>query len=309
MEPIDEMQEIQTEWNIYIKNPGEKKSLMTSDFFKLPNKGAHGIKGRYLHLQEKVPIHSHEHYEFEYIVRGEMENNINGVSISMQPGDFYLIGTNDYHEVIPKEGGVVKLSLFFYLPATDVNVRQLLESNRCPIVGTIPEEDRAVFEGLIRQVYSSENYQIFEYTDTVSLSALLALHIAYRSAPYSPDGKKLSSGYMQTALHYILAHYNEPITLQSVSKILNLSPNYFCRLFTTQMKTSFHEYLIDVRIQKAKNLLIFYPKKSITQIALEVGYESYSGFYRCFADNVGLSPKEFRQQNKIQEKIDLLKTI
>ena len=282
--------------NKLIKNPGDKYRLMSSDFFNRPDKGDHGIKARQIHLQQQVFLHSHEHYEMEYILEGEMVNSINGTKIVMRPGDFYLLSTNDYHEVIPRRGGVHKLSMFFYLPATDGSVRQFLESSRCPVVGTIPEVDRPAFESLIRQIYETENYRVFDHTDTVSLSALLALHIAYRSNPYSPDGKKLTTGYMQTALQYILSHYNEPLTLDSVAKILGLSSNYFCRLFASQMKISFLDYLSDVRVQKAKNLLIFDSQKSIMQIALEVGFESYSSFYRCFSRIVGVSPKEFRKQ-------------
>ncbi|MBR4874104.1 MAG: helix-turn-helix domain-containing protein [Clostridia bacterium] len=299
---MNEIREKEIKSNKLIKNPGDKHSLMTSDFFNRPDKGAHGIKGRQIHLTKQVFLHSHEHYEMEYILEGEMVNYINGTKVVMKPGDFYLLGTNDYHEVIPRNNSVHKLSMFFYLPATDSAVKQFLESSRCPIVGTIPEIDRPAFEALFRQVYETENYRVFEHTDSVSLAALLALHIAYRSNPSFPGGKKPSTGYIQTALRYILSHYQEPLTLDSVAKFLGLSPTYFCRLFASQMEVSFLDYLSDVRIQKAKSLLIFDPQKSITQIALEVGFESYSSFYRCFLNIIGVSPKEFRSQKQKKQK-------
>ena len=295
---MNEIKEKQIKDNKVIKNPGDKQSILTSDFFNRPDKGDHGIKARQIHLTKPVYLHSHEHYEFEYILEGGMINCINGTRIIMEPGEFYLLSPNDYHEVTPKKDGVHKLSMFFYLPATDSAIKQFLESNTCPVVGTIPEVDRPMFEALFRQIYETENYRVFEHTDTVSLSALLALHIAYRSAPYSPAGKKMSTDYIQTALRYILSHYQEPLSLDSVSKILGLTPSYFCNLFSSQMKVSFLDYLADVRIQKATNLLIFEPRKSITQIALEVGFDSYSSFYRYFLRIVGVSPKEFRKQRQ-----------
>lgn len=295
---MKEIKEKQIKNNKILKNPGDKRTLLTSDFFNLPDKGDHGIKARQVYLTKPVYLHSHEHYEFEYVLEGGMLNCINGTRIIMEPGEFYLLSPNDYHEITPKKDGVHKLSMFFYLPATDSAVRQFLESNPCPVVGTIPEIDRPAFESLFRQIYQTENYRVSENTDTVSLSALLALHIAYRSNPYSPDRKKVSTGYMQTALRYILEHYQEPLSLDSVSKVLGLTPTYFCYLFSSQMKISFLDYLADIRIQKAKSLLLFDSQKSITQIALNVGFESYSSFYRYFLRIVGVSPKEFRERQQ-----------
>ena len=70
--------------NKLIKNPGEKRPMMTSSFFNRPDKGAHGIKAREVYLDRQVFTHGHEHYELEYILEGEMVNVINGTKIVMK---------------------------------------------------------------------------------------------------------------------------------------------------------------------------------------------------------------------------------
>ena len=219
----------------------------------------------------------------------------------MEPGDFYLLSSNDYHRIHLSSHKVTLLSIFFHLPETDSEITSLLKSNPCPVVGTIPPEDRLLFEQLIKQIYEAENFSLDDDNDTISLSALLALHIAYRSKPNPLSDNKLTDNYLQRALHYILAHYNEPLTLDLVAKEIGLSYNYFCSMFSSQVGCSFLEYLNNLRVQKAQNMLIYDHQKSVTGIALEVGFGSYSNFYRSFLRTVGLSPKDYRaQKNKVE---------
>lgn len=63
------------------------------------------------------------------------------------------------------------------------------------------------------------------------------------------------------------------------------------------MGKNFIEYLTDVRMEKAKELLRN-SSKSIKEICLEVGYADSSYFSRIFKKNVGVSPKEYKEENR-----------
>lgn len=94
------------------------------------------------------------------------------------------------------------------------------------------------------------------------------------------------------ALHYIEKNYNKDIGLKGVAGYVNLSPNYFSTLFKKEMGQSFVDYMMYLKIEKAKELLktnmLFY------QIAEEVGFAEETYFSKMFKLKTGLSPREWK---------------
>ncbi|MBL8026260.1 MAG: helix-turn-helix transcriptional regulator [Fibrobacteres bacterium] len=92
---------------------------------------------------------------------------------------------------------------------------------------------------------------------------------------------------------YLEANFNKPITLDDLSKKANLSKNHFCAIYKKYLKISPIEYLIDLRIEYAKELL-----KNIdltmAQISQTVGYEDEFYFSRIFKKRQGISPAKYR---------------
>lgn len=92
---------------------------------------------------------------------------------------------------------------------------------------------------------------------------------------------------------YIETHYAEKIALSSMAEYSGLSECYFSSLFKSKTGKNFYDYLSDVRIQKAKELLISRPQDKIYEIGNQVGYEEIITFNRNFKKIVGVSPREF----------------
>ena len=80
--------------------------------------------------------------------------------------------------------------------------------------------------------------------------------------------------------------------LDEVSKELQISPYYFSKLFKKRTGSNFIEYVTNVRIEKAKELLTG-SNKNIKEISMEVGYSDANYFSRAFKKNVGISPTEY----------------
>ncbi len=95
------------------------------------------------------------------------------------------------------------------------------------------------------------------------------------------------------ATDYILKHYDEPLSIQSLSEHLHISASYFSALFLKQMNIGFQEYLTRVRMEEAKTLLTAteYP---LNQIALSVGYSDQSSFTKAFKRITGITPHQMR---------------
>ncbi|HIU76027.1 MAG TPA: response regulator [Candidatus Pelethocola excrementipullorum] len=92
---------------------------------------------------------------------------------------------------------------------------------------------------------------------------------------------------------YVDQHYAEEISRSNLSDILYLDSDYASRLFKKEMGISFGNYLIQKRIETAKNLLLT-TVLPVNTVADNVGYGNYSYFIRLFKKTTGMTPIEFR---------------
>lgn len=97
------------------------------------------------------------------------------------------------------------------------------------------------------------------------------------------------------AIEYIKRHYNEEISLNQLAGLVNLSPNYFSTLFKRELDLNFSEYIINYRIEKAKELLLGTRLLSY-EISQRVGFMDGAYFSRTFKKATGLTPNEYRKK-------------
>ncbi len=107
---------------------------------------------------------------------------------------------------------------------------------------------------------------------------------------------------LQDAREYIDAHYlDDAISLNTVANRVNLSPSYFSSIFRKGMNRTFVEYLTDIRLEKARELLMCSHLNS-TEIAYRVGYKDPHYFGYLFKKSVGCTPREYRTRSGGSEK-------
>jgi Response regulator containing CheY-like receiver domain and AraC-type DNA-binding domain len=108
-----------------------------------------------------------------------------------------------------------------------------------------------------------------------------------------------SRGNMEKAKSYITDHYADDLSLEIVAEYVQLNPHYFSKLFHERCGTTFVDYLTQVRISKAKDILAADLEQSLKEISIKVGYRDPNYFSRVFKKMTGLSPSEFRQTHSI----------
>jgi two-component system response regulator YesN len=99
---------------------------------------------------------------------------------------------------------------------------------------------------------------------------------------------------VRTAIQFMEENYQQQITLESIADILHLSPNYFSRIFKTEMGIGFNEYLNNIRMDKAKKLLKE-SQYSIGEIAEMTGYSNPKYFSKVFSKMFGIRPIKYRK--------------
>lgn len=101
---------------------------------------------------------------------------------------------------------------------------------------------------------------------------------------------------IQEVCHYICNYYNEPITLEQMAKIAYMSPTYFSKKFKRVTGFGLKEYLNNIRIKMATNMLVE-TQYSITEIAAYCGYNDSNYFGDVFKKIVGVSPIKYRKEH------------
>lgn len=96
-------------------------------------------------------------------------------------------------------------------------------------------------------------------------------------------------------MSYINANLSEKITLDSICDKYHISKYYLCHFFKKTTNMSIMNYILNQRISMAKNLMI-HSDKSISEIAVESGFSTFSYFSRTFKKIEDISPRDFRNK-------------
>lgn len=151
------------------------------------------------------------------------------------------------------------------------------------------------FKDLLTQIMKLPNNIDFAQNSSILLYSLL---LKFKSEISSSS---LNPGRFQKAHNYILNHFREPIELSYLATLSNVSSEHFCRAFKSIYHFTPFEYIINLRIQEAKKMLV-YTDSNIGKISRSVGYNSQSHFIQEFKKYEKLTPLEFR---KLHQSSDL----
>ena len=104
-----------------------------------------------------------------------------------------------------------------------------------------------------------------------------------------------SHGLLEKINSYIYAHMNRQFNIRSMADDLGYSPNYLGSVFKAKFFITLEEYIKNLRIDRAKNLLSG-TDRQIGEIAQELGFSSLYSFSNCFRKSTGMAPKIYRRK-------------
>ena len=150
----------------------------------------------------------------------------------------------------------------------------------------------------INQTVSYEH--IMDASDIKELKDV-SMKMLYNSIEIVNSKQNLSSkNFIEQSIVYMKKHYNEDISLERVADRLFLNQTYFSRLFKQYIGNTFTDYLIELRMEKAKELLETGKYKAY-EVSQLVGYRSEKYFFRIFKQYTGSSPAEYYRGKKYNE--------
>lgn len=126
-----------------------------------------------------------------------------------------------------------------------------------------------------------------------SLVNLLTVHLLrnYTSSFQVPQApQRLTPQQIRQAIDYLHAHLAQDISLDWLAQSVNLSPSHLRRLFKQVTGLAPHQYLLQLRVNRAKELLLT-GSFSVGEVAAEVGFADQSHLHRHFKRVFGVTPK------------------
>ena len=141
--------------------------------------------------------------------------------------------------------------------------------------------------------YHSKVLTLQQHDAFIKLLQVFARHLSILFEHEVQAPAETESPVIRKARKFIGEHQQEDLHVGEVARQLNMRGFYFCKVFRKATGLTFTEYLTQVRVTKAKNLLQN-PHTRIAEVAFESGFQSITHFNRSFRKLEGRSPKQYR---------------
>lgn len=263
------------------------------------------------------PAHFHTHCEIMYVLDGEVDVMVDGVTYKAMRDEAIFIAPHQIHSF--KSSHMISIFILFVELATfnDYAERMAESLPSSPIVHLeLPEEIETVRAVLhyLWGLFQSPHAHVSQRPKLKPERVLTARSMAKAAIAIFMDhiewAKKQSvtPDIMRQILEYCAEHYKTDISIQSVADALEVSPHAVTRIFTANFHQNFRKYINSLRIDEAAHKLIS-SADSITQIAFSVGFDTLRTFNRAFLAERNVTPSEYRRmfspgeftENEIQE--------
>jgi AraC-like DNA-binding protein len=270
-----------------------------SDF---PNIGTFPFHLSINRVDQHFPSHRHDFLEFSMVIEGSGYETVNGQAHPMKVGTFTLLLPYQVHEITANPGSpLVLINCMFGMELLGDPAERLLLSDHNPFLThyDLSAEQSEIMKqklhGMLREYeHSTDIWQPLLLKG--ELQRILAfLHRLQPSSSLQPNMTSLPS---KTALpwailRYIYTRYRDPLTLEQIGAHFHCHPSRVTQILSQHLGVTFVVLLQETRIRHACSLLSTTEMK-VTDIAFEVGYESFASFSRNFLKQVGISPTAYR---------------
>ncbi len=256
-----------------------------------------------------VYLHTHDYFELFYVMSGQCRQRITDETMTLREGDMCFIAPYTQHSLEVFDDSIIiniyiRISTFddiFFNILRSKNILSLFFMNS---LYTSQHMDYLLFhtqgdEDIYTEILSMMMEQMAddEYTNRIIYNLLSVFFTKLvrkygKTADYSEEHKSMDSN-LQELISYIYDHYRT-VTLNELAEHFHFTTAYCSRLIKKHTGRNFKDLLKDIRLRKAKNMLLTTNAK-ISDISCRLGYENKESFNRLFKQHYGISPGAYRE--------------
>ena len=236
----------------------------------------------YTYANFGYPAHIHKNFELIYVIDKEVILTVNGRVEHVPAGAYALILPNQVHSIEYSKGARAWIAVFStqFIPHFANRVE-----NHEGVCSTFRCSDSV-------DEFLKENLIFSEGSITMKKACFYAACDQYLKCVPLQEKKAKNNELICNIIDYIENHFKEKLSLQSVSAEFGYEYHYVSRILNQQYNINFtnlvNEYRIDCAIDMLENT-----EKSITDIAMESGFQSLRNFNHVFKQITGKSPLEY----------------
>ena len=255
--------------------------------------------------------HRHTSFEIALFKKGRGTYRCNNAELDFQEGDIFVFSTNEEHFISNIDEPMLVMNLHFepqyiYSPMQPTQDHSFLKiffdrseqfCNRLPRHHAATDQILRAFGELEDEfIKKSENHDLMIRIKLLSMLVLMSRELGYTN---TQTHKRLSqtkcSEELVSVMNYVNCNFDSEISLERLSQVGNISPNYLCTVFKQLTGMTIWEYVLIRRIDEAKRLLRE-SNESILNIQLMCGFRTSSNFNKAFKKLVGMTPSEYKKQ-------------
>lgn len=258
-----------------------------------------------------VRPHWHEQLEFIKVKRGKVVVTIDENKFKAEEGDLIFINSGQIHIMEPIgddasiEGMIFGKHLISDL-SESYDTRHLyylhisgkIHRNLFSLSHDLWRELNECMEASSNEYYAQDicHEMIIKSCIYRMITAILRYYREQNNVNTAIAMRRVEQHYAQLrpVLDYIETHISESLSLESLSKLIHLSPYHFSRLFKKTTSVTLTDYITSTRIRIAKKLLIE-DKLTVTEIAESTGFHDVSYFGRVFKKEVGMTALQYKK--------------
>ncbi len=248
-------------------------------------------------------LHQHEEIQISYIVNGNGKLLVGDSIHQFSTGDIYVIGSNLPHvfKSIPGQIDAHMITVFFTkksFGAVFFNLPYFKDLGDFFANATggfkITSNQKQIAQQLI-EIQSNQKLKLFisflELIEELSKATTEPLStFIYSKTLSSTEGERL-----QDIFDFVFKNFQQPISLDEIAKMACMTPNAFCRFFKQRTDKTFFQFLIELRVAHACQLLISNKELTVNMIAELSGFNSISNFNKKFKKIKGITPTQYQQ--------------
>ena len=218
-----------------------------------------------------------------YICKGVMHVRYHEVSCDAHAGDVILIDCEEQH-FYQSENGTEFLYMHFDGSNSHDLCRYIIEQHGF----LIQRDNNIMIRDLLQDMVDlyDRNEVETDFDSSMRIYRMLELFM-------KPTAQERANSPVDNVIQYIRANISQPITLEELADVANLSVYYFAHCFKEETGFAPLEYVINTRIERAKALLLR-TTMPVSEIAYAVGYRSAGSLSNAFIKRVGISPGNYR---------------
>lgn len=276
----------------YCHMPDEAETSFTFDYVRIV-------------WNEHLSLHQQKTWELAHVMIGKGTRIIGDTIELFSQGEVILIPPDlphswSYDESVSNDQGEIENITIVFSNALLTNLAVTFPEIETVISAIQKKRDAISFSGnTLRQLQKIMTSMIRE-TKIEQISSLIRLLVLIASSEDTnivgrPTIEDKYNKRLQQVYWYVMNHFQQDITLEEISKFVNMEKTSFCAFFKKMTGKTFFSYLAEYRIDSSCQMLLK-TEKSISEICFEAGFRDVPYYNRVFKKQKKVTPTSYRQQ-------------